>query len=152
MKKRIFALLLCLVCALGLGGCQEESLSFDFSILPEYYAHPEWLSDDLDERFQQMFYYSLDNPTVDGPFPPDSDPNDTIPSGNGNGSLLFNRQYFPEGNFYKGAFFFIEPPYSVVGVGLDRYVLRGIYDMQGSEENEDGESALRSLSMQIELG
>ena len=82
----------------------------------------------------------------------DSDPNDIIPSGNGNGSLLFNRQYFPEGNFYKGAFFFIEPPYSVVGVGLDRYVLRGIYDMQGSEENEDGESALRSLSMQIELG
>lgn len=157
MKKRIFALLLCLVCALGLGGCQtasgQQKAQADLDhTWPEHYYHLEWLSDDLDERFQQMFYYALDNPTVDGPFPPDSDPNDTIPSGNGNGSLLFDRQYFPEGNFYKGAFFFIEPPYSVVGVGLDRYVLRGIYDMQGSEENEDGESALRSLLMQIELG
>ena len=96
MKERVFALLLCLVCALSLGGCQAESWSFDFSFLPKYYAHPEWLSDDLDERFQQKcVYYALDNPTVDGPFPPDSDPNDTIPSGNGNGSLMFNRQYFP---------------------------------------------------------
>ena len=96
----------------------------NYSLLPEYCFHPEWLSDDLDERFQQMFYYALDNPTVDGPFPPDSDPNDTIPSGNGNDRYLFNNFYFVEQNFIKGSFFLIEPPYSVVGVGLDRYVLR----------------------------
>ena len=68
MKKRIFALLLCLVCALSLGGCQTASeqqkaqANLDHT-WPEHHYHPEWLSDDLDERFQQMFYYSLDNPT-----------------------------------------------------------------------------------------
>ena len=110
MKKHILALLLCLACTLSLGGCREEKRSFDYSTLPEYYSHPEWLSDDLDERFQQMFYYALDNPTVDGPFPPDSDPNDTIPRGNGNDRYLFNNFYFVEQNFIKGSFFLIEPP------------------------------------------
>lgn len=33
MKKRIFALLLCLVCALGLGGCQPEQIDYDTSPL-----------------------------------------------------------------------------------------------------------------------
>lgn len=157
MKKRIFALLLCLVCTLSLGGCQTASeqqkaqANLDHT-WPEHYYHPEWLSDDLDERFQQMFYYSLDNPTVNGPFPPDSDPNDTIPSGNGNDRYLFNNFYFIEQNFIKGSFFLIEPPYSVVGVGLDRYVLRGIYDVVGGERDKDGDFYLTSFSMQIELG
>lgn len=124
----------------------------NYSLLPEYYSHPEWLSDDLDERFQQMFYYALDNPTVDGPFPPDSDPNDTIPRGNGNDRYLFNNFYFVEQNFIKGSFFLIEPPYSVVGVGLDRYVLRGIYDVVGGERDSHGDFYLTSFSMQIELG
>ena len=34
MKKRIFALLLCLVCALSLGGCQPEQIDYDTSPLP----------------------------------------------------------------------------------------------------------------------
>ena len=33
MKKRIFALLLCLVCALSLGGCQPEQIDYDTSPL-----------------------------------------------------------------------------------------------------------------------
>ena len=33
MKKRIFALLLCLICTLGLSGCQPEQIDYDTSPL-----------------------------------------------------------------------------------------------------------------------
>ena len=60
--------------------------------------------------------------------------------------------YFFEQVLIEGSFFLIEPPYSVVGVGLDRYVLRGIYDLKGSEREKDGHFHLQSFSMQVELG
>lgn len=145
----LFTVLLCLC---GCSNPKSAEAEPSLHSLPEYEFHPEWLSDDLDERFQQIFYYSLDNPTVDQPFPPDSNPDCTIPSGNGNYSYLFNQSYFREQNLSKGAFFYIEPPYSVVSVGLDRYVLRGIYDIKGGERNKDGIFRLQSLSMQIDLG
>lgn len=144
-------LLAVLFCLSSCSKAEKEKNNAEFTV-PEYYYHPEWLSDDLDERFQQQFYYALDNPTVETPFPPDSDPNDTIPSGNGTDSCLFKSFYFFEQVLIEGSFFLIEPPYSVVGVGLDRYVLRGIYDLKGSEREKDGHFHLQSFSMQVELG
>lgn len=144
-----FALSLCLL----VSGCakQEEVTAKSGHSYPEYFYHPEWLSNKLDERFQQIFYYSLDNPTVDKPFPPDSDPAKTIPTGSGSDSYLFHSCWFPEQNLIKGALFFIEPPNSFHAVGVDRNVVRGIYDLTGGETKKDNTFPLESLSMELEL-
>ena len=68
----ICAMLICTLLVLTLCSCQPErpSSPSDREAAFEYQNHPELLSDDLDTRFQQLFYYELDQPTVEEPFPP----------------------------------------------------------------------------------
>ncbi len=127
----------------------EREVAFDFQ------NHPELLSDDLDTRFQQLFFYELENPTVDEPFPPPpySSP-ENLYGGNGGVGLpsrLFKREIFGKHLLSKGAFFFVEPPNSYLAVGLERCISRGIYDIQVREVKEDGQFSLAAFSMEIEL-
>ena len=68
----ICAMLICTLLVLTLCSCQPErpSAPSDREVAFEYQNHPDLLSDDLDTRFQQLFYYELDQPTVEEPFPP----------------------------------------------------------------------------------
>lgn len=51
----------------------------------------------------------------------------------------------------KGAFFFVEPPYGYLAVGLNRCIVRGIYNIQIEEEEGYEPSVLSAFSMEIEL-
>ena len=55
----ICAMLICTLLVLTLCSCQPElpSPPSDREAAFEYQNHPELLSDDLDTRFQQLFYY-----------------------------------------------------------------------------------------------
>lgn len=65
----ICAMLICTLLVLTLCSCQPErpSAPSDREVAFEYQNHPDLLSDDLDTRFQQLFYYELDQPTVEEP-------------------------------------------------------------------------------------
>ena len=65
----ICAMLICTLLVLTLCSCQPErpSSPSDREAAFEYQNHPDLLSDDLDTRFQQLFYYELDQPTVEEP-------------------------------------------------------------------------------------
>lgn len=121
----------------------------------EYQNHPDLLSDDLDTRFQQLFYYELDQPTVEEPFPPApySSPEQLYGGNGGNEppARLFKREVFYPHLLSKGAFFFVEPPYGYLAVGLNRCIVRGIYNIQIEEEEGYEPSVLSAFSMEIEL-
>lgn len=159
MMKRlpICAMLICTLLVLMLCSCQPErpSSPSDRKAALEYQNHPELLSDDLDTRFQQLFYYELDQPTVEEPFPPApySSPEQLYGGNGGNEppARLFKREVFYPHLLSKGAFFFVEPPYGYLAVGLNRCIVRGIYDIQIEEEEGYEPSVLSAFSMEIEL-
>ena len=153
----ICAMLICTLLVLTLCSCQPElpSSPSDREAAFEYQNHPELLSDDLDTRFQQLFYYELDQPTVEEPFPPApySSPEQLYGGNGGNEppARLFKREVFYPHLLSKGAFFFVEPPYGYLAVGLNRCIVRGIYDIQIQEEEGYEPSVLSAFSMKIEL-
>lgn len=153
----ICAILICTLLVLTLCSCQSErpSAPSDREAAFEYQNHPELLSDDLDTRFQQLFYYELDQPTVEEPFPPApySSPEQLYGGNGGNESpaRLFKREVFYPHLLSKGAFFFVEPPYGYLAVGLNRCIVRGIYNIQIEEEEGYEPSVLSAFSMEIEL-
>lgn len=153
----ICAILICTLLVLTLCSCQSErpSAPSDREAAFEYQNHPELLSDDLDTRFQQLFYYELDQPTVEEPFPPApySSPEQLYGGNGGNEppARLFKREVFYPHLLSKGAFFFVEPPYGYLAVGLNRCIVRGIYDIQIEEEEGYEPSVLSAFSMEIEL-
>lgn len=153
----ICAILICTLLVLTLCSCQSErpSAPSDREAAFEYQNHPELLSDDLDTRFQQLFYYELDQPTVEEPFPPApySSPEQLYGGNGGNEppARLFKREVFYPHLLSKGAFFFVEPPYGYLAVGLNRCIVRGIYNIQIEEEEGYEPSVLSAFSMEIEL-
>lgn len=153
----ICAMLICTLLVLTLCSCQLErpSSPSDREAAFEYQNHPELLSDDLDTRFQQLFYYELDQPTVEEPFPPApySSPEQLYGGNGGNEppARLFKREVFYPHLLSKGAFFFVEPPYGYLAVGLNRCIVRGIYNIQIEEEEGYEPSVLSAFSMEIEL-
>lgn len=153
----ICAILICTLLVLTLCSCQSErpSAPSDREAAFEYQNHPELLSDDLDTRFQQLFYYELDQPMVEEPFPPApySSPEQLYGGNGGNEppARLFKREVFYPHLLSKGAFFFVEPPYGYLAVGLNRCIVRGIYDIQIEEEEGYEPSVLSAFSMEIEL-
>lgn len=158
MKRLLIcAMLICTLLVLTLCSCQSErsSAPSDREAAFEYQNHPELLSDDLDTRFQQLFYYELDQPTVEKPFPPApySSPEQLYGGNGGNEppARLFKREVFYPHLLSKGAFFFVEPPYGYLAVGLNRCIVRGIYDIQIEEEEGYEPSVLSAFSMKIEL-
>ena len=153
----ICAMLICTLLVLTLCSCQPErpSSPSDREAAFEYQNHPDLLSDDLDTRFQQLFYYELDQPTVEEPFPPApySSPEQLYGGNGGNEppARLFKREVFYPHLLSKGAFFFVEPPYGYLAVGLNRCIVRGIYNIQIEEEEGYEPSVLSAFSMEIEL-
>ena len=88
MKKRIFALLLCLVCALSLGGCQPEQIDYDTSPL----------------SFGTVFDDTLGNPDK---------PEDFAFHDSHHPPAYRVRTYdFEEDTICKGAFYVLPPEYS----------------------------------------
>ena len=147
--KKLFAL--CMAAMMLFAGCAQtaaESTKDDW-ICP--------LSDELDTRFQQIFYNKLENPTVE---PIDIASDDSHGSGGG---------YYPEYSqilhhykshgISKGAFYFLEPPKSSLVYGLEHLAARGIFDftyepVEGiTEENKyhNHESTFLTFSMEVEL-
>lgn len=71
--------------------------------------------------------------------------------GNEPPARLFKREVFYPHLLSKGAFFFVEPPYGYLAVGLNRCIVRGIYNIQIEEEEGYEPSVLSAFSMEIEL-
>lgn len=114
MKKRIFALLLCLVCALSLGGCQPEQIDYDTSPL----------------SFETVF--------DDTPGNPDK-PEDFAFHVSHHPPAYRVRTYdFEEDTICKGAFYVLSPEYSydLEDTPPEKGIIKGVftcdYTKQGS--------------------
>lgn len=150
---RLFVLGLAVVTLFSFSACsakEKKSLgsnSFDDT------QDPNALSDNLNERFQQLFFYELDNPNVEQPFPPDSSSEDIF-SGNGSTeppARLFKSFWFNDSGIMKGAFFLIKPTASYISVGLDQRIVEGIYDLTFDFNQEEELYTFNEFSMKINL-
>lgn len=111
MKKRIFALLLCLVCTLGLGGCQPEQIDYDTSPLP----------------FETVFDDTPGNP--DKPDQPDQ-PEDFAFHVSHHPPAYRVRTYdFEEDTICKGAFYVLPPEYSydLEDTPPEKGIIKGVF-------------------------
>lgn len=108
MKKRIFALLLCLVCALGLGGCQPEQIDYDTSPL----------------SFETVF-----DDTPGNPDKPDQ-PEDFAFHVSHHPPAYRVRTYdFEEDTIYKGAFYILSPEdsYEIEELPPEKGIIKGVF-------------------------
>ena len=117
MKKRIFALLLCLVCALSLGGCQPEQIDYDTSPL----------------SFETVF-----DDTPGNPDKPDQ-PEDFAFHVSHHPPAYRVRTYdFEEDTICKGAFYILSPEdsYEIEELPPEKGIIKGVftcdYTKQGS--------------------
>ena len=84
------------------------------------------LSNDVETRFAQIFHEELDDPDIEKP---NFSLNYVGFGSNAAPCHHFKSTWFKEEGLMQGAFFFIEPPYSDETVGLERSIVRGIYDL-----------------------
>ena len=108
MKKRIFALLLCLVCALSLGGCQPEQIDYDTSPL----------------SFETVF-----DDTPGNPDKPDQ-PEDFAFHVSHHPPAYRVRTYdFEEDTICKGAFYVLPPEYSydLEDTPPEKGIIKGVF-------------------------
>ena len=117
MKKRIFALLLCLVCTLSLGGCQPEQIDYDTSPL----------------SFETVF-----DDTPGNPDKPDQ-PEDFAFHVSHHPPAYRVRTYdFEEDTICKGAFYILSPEdsYEIEELPPEKGIIKGVftcdYTKQGS--------------------
>lgn len=115
MKKRIFALLLCLVCALSLGGCQPEQIDYDTSPL----------------SFETVF-----DDTPGNPDKPDQ-PEDFAFHVSHHPPAYRVRTYdFEEDTICKGAFYVLPPEYSydLEDTPPEKGIIKGVFTYDYTEQ------------------
>ena len=115
MKKRIFALLLCLVCALGLGGCQPEQIDYDTSPL----------------SFETVF-----DDTPGNPDKPDQ-PEDFAFHVSHHPPAYRVRTYdFEEDTICKGAFYILSPEdsYEIEELPPEKGIIKGVFTYDYTEQ------------------
>ncbi|MBQ8598529.1 MAG: hypothetical protein IJ411_00210 [Oscillospiraceae bacterium] len=101
------------------------------------------VSDEMNIRFEQVFYKEIDNPTIEplnlsfGGYETQGPP-----------SCAFYQTSQDELGRIKGSFYFIKPPYSHLALGLDGMVVRGIYDIE--YEIKNGYYNYSSFILQVE--
>ena len=116
MKKRIFALLLCLVCALSLGGCQPEQIDYDTSPL----------------SFETVF-----DDTPGNPDKPDQ-PEDFAFHVSHHPPAYRVRTYdFEEDTICKGAFYVLPPEYSydLEDTPPEEGIIKGVFTCDYTEQS-----------------
>ena len=115
MKKRIFALLLCLVCTLGLGGCQPEQIDYDTSPL----------------SFETVF-----DDTPGNPDKPDQ-PEDFAFHVSHHPPAYRVRTYdFEEDTICKGAFYVLSPEdsYEIEELPPEKGIIKGVFTFDYTEQ------------------
>lgn len=115
MKKRIFALLLCLVCALSLGGCQPEQIDYDTSPL----------------SFETVF-----DDTPGNPDKPDQ-PEDFAFHVSHHPPAYRVRTYdFEEDTICKGAFYVLSPEdsYEIEELPPEKGIIKGVFTFDYTEQ------------------
>ena len=115
MKKRIFALLLCLVCALSLGGCQPEQIDYDTSPL----------------SFETVF-----DDTPGNPDKPDQ-PEDFAFHVSHHPPAYRVRTYdFEEDTICKGAFYVLSPEdsYEIEELPPEKGIIKGVFTFDYAEQ------------------
>lgn len=115
MKKRIFALLLCLVCTLGLGGCQPEQIDYDTSPL----------------SFKTVF-----DDTPGNPDKPDQ-PEDFAFHVSHHPPAYRVRTYdFEEDTICKGAFYILSPEdsYEIEELPPEKGIIKGVFTFDYTNE------------------
>ena len=115
MKKRIFALLLCLVCALSLGGCQPEQIDYDTSPL----------------SFETVF-----DDTPGNPDKPDQ-PEDFAFHVSHHPPAYRVRTYdFEEDTICKGAFYILSPEdsYEIEELPPEKGIIKGVFTFDYAEQ------------------
>lgn len=116
MKKRIFALLLCLVCALSLGGCQPEQIDYDTSPL----------------SFETVF-----DDTPGNPDKPDQ-PEDFAFHVSHHPPAYRVRTYdFEEDTICKGAFYILSPEdsYEIEELPPEKGIIKGVFTCDYTEQS-----------------
>lgn len=105
MKKRIFALLLCLVCALSLGGCQPEQIDYDTSPL----------------SFETVF--------DDTPGNPDKPEDFAFHDSHHPPAYRVHTYDFEEDTICKGAFYVLPPEYSydLEDTPPEKGIIKGVF-------------------------
>lgn len=115
MKKRIFALLLCLVCTLSLGGCQPEQIDYDTSLL----------------SFETVF-----DDTPGNPDKPDQ-PEDFAFHVSHHPPAYRVRTYdFEEDTICKGAFYVLSPEdsYEIEELPPEKGIIKGVFTFDYTEQ------------------
>ena len=115
MKKRIFALLLCLVCTLSLGGCQPEQIDYDTSPL----------------SFETVF-----DDTPGNPDKPDQ-PEDFAFHVSHHPPAYRVRTYdFEEDTICKGAFYVLSPEdsYEIEELPPEKGIIKGVFTFDYTEQ------------------
>ena len=115
MKKRIFALLLCLACALSLGGCQPEQIDYDTSPL----------------SFETVF-----DDTPGNPDKPDQ-PEDFAFHVSHHPPAYRVRTYdFEEDTICKGAFYILSPEdsYEIEELPPEKGIIKGVFTYDYTEQ------------------
>lgn len=115
MKKRIFALLLCLVCTLGLCGCQPEQIDYDTSPL----------------SFETVF-----DDTPGNPDKPDQ-PEDFAFHVSHHPPAYRVRTYdFEEDTICKGAFYVLSPEdsYEIEELPPEKGIIKGVFTFDYTEQ------------------
>lgn len=115
MKKRIFALLLCLVCTLSLGGCQPEQIDYDTSPL----------------SFETVF-----DDTPGNPDKPDQ-PEDFAFHVSHHPPAYRVRTYdFEEDTICKGAFYVLSPEdsYEIEELPPEKGIIKGVFTYDYTEQ------------------
>ncbi len=155
MSKKLFVLLL--VLSILFCGCTQTTEP----IVNENWVSP--LSDDLDVRFQQIFFDKLDNPTVEKVELFDWDNGTLFNNSHGSGGGAVpersnNTYHRYDAGVSKGAFYLIEPPKSSLVYGLEHLAVRGIYDFtyepfmeDKSQKSDRRDSTFLSFSMEVEV-
>ena len=115
MKKRIFALLLCLICTLGLSGCQPEQIDYDTSPL----------------SFETVF-----DDTPGNPDKPDQ-PEDFAFHVSHHPPAYRVRTYdFEEDTICKGAFYVLSPEdsYEIEELPPEKGIIKGVFTFDYTEQ------------------
>ncbi len=114
MKKRIFALLLCLVCTLGLCGCQPEQIDYDTSPL----------------SFETVF-----DDTPGNPDKPDQ-PEDFAFHVSHHPPAYRVRTYVFEETICKGAFYVLSPEdsYEIEELPPEKGIIKGVFTFDYTEQ------------------
>lgn len=115
MKKRIFALLLCLVCALGLGGCQPEQIDYDTSPL----------------SFETVF-----DDTPGNPDKPDQPEDFAFHDSHHPPAYRVHTYDFEEDTICKGAFYILSPEdsYEIEELPPEKGIIKGVFTYDYTEQ------------------